>query len=382
MDAKQVFLKYKPERDVVFFFGAGASYADGAPLQQDILPYILSGQDETIAESGLGVEVVEFVKEYFGVDESHYPSLESVFGFIDYLISHRESLGQDFSVTTIQGVRESLVKLIHYTIARRCKAGSGIYGKFWNKVHLSNRNVGVVTTNYDSLLDDAFSLYPDSGYIDYCLHLMNYDHYETHHREIDPFNWWVNPREPVTEWGGSVASPIKIIKLHGSLDWKYCGCCAQVLLTPWSSEIDLDRSGFIRYEYYEGSDPHSPDIQPVEFTCPIDGARFDTLIVPPSHVKELTNPVISSLRIEAARELRCAKTVVFVGYSFPDADVHIRVLLKKNIKSATKVIVIDPMIDDRKRQGYSTLSDKVEFYEMPFSDALENEALLAKMFPC
>jgi hypothetical protein len=36
--SEEQFLKYESERDVLFIFGAGASYADGAPLQADLLP--------------------------------------------------------------------------------------------------------------------------------------------------------------------------------------------------------------------------------------------------------------------------------------------------------------------------------------------------------
>lgn len=34
------FIPYDDKRDVVFFFGAGASYANGIPLQKDLLPLI------------------------------------------------------------------------------------------------------------------------------------------------------------------------------------------------------------------------------------------------------------------------------------------------------------------------------------------------------
>ena len=35
----------------VFIFGAGASYADGVPLQADILPQIIEGQDTRLKRS-------------------------------------------------------------------------------------------------------------------------------------------------------------------------------------------------------------------------------------------------------------------------------------------------------------------------------------------
>lgn len=39
---KEQFIRYQPKRDVLFVFGAGASIADGGPLQKNLLPEILN----------------------------------------------------------------------------------------------------------------------------------------------------------------------------------------------------------------------------------------------------------------------------------------------------------------------------------------------------
>ena len=371
------FLKYLPGRDSVFIFGAGASYADGAPLQSELLPYILSEQDLQIKESRLGKEVLSFLREQFFISNNTFPSLEAVFGYIDYFILHRESLGGDYTTSHIMELKESLIKLLHYTISKHRKIDGKLYRQFWESASNRTLNIGVISTNYDTLIDEAFDfLYPDKGYIDYCLQLMNYDQYEKHHQDIDAFNWWINPREPVPIWEGSNPRPIKLIKLHGSLNWKYCNCCGQVLLTPWSTEINLDRKGFIRYDYSE--DSHSPEIQ--EFKCPLDGTRFDTLIVPPSHVKELTNPIITHLRAEAAREIRCAKRLIFIGYSFPEADVHLKALFRKNIAPEAEVIVINRTISPQIKTAFLSISRKAKFREVTFEEALNTEKYLEEIF--
>ncbi len=57
-----------------------------------------------------------------------------------------------------------------------------------------NRNVSIITLNYDTLLEQAFQpLYSETGYIDDCIHLMNYEK----HDALKEFQSWVNPREPV-----------------------------------------------------------------------------------------------------------------------------------------------------------------------------------------
>ena len=104
----------------------------------------------------------------------------------------------------------------------------------------------VITLNYDTLLEDSFDfLYPDRGAIDYCINLMNYDHSSG----MDAFNWWDNPREGLTVWGDSKPIPIKIMRIHGGLNWKYCKTCSKILLTPWDTDIDLNSGSFVHNDY-------------------------------------------------------------------------------------------------------------------------------------
>jgi hypothetical protein len=226
-------------------------------------------------------------------------------------------------------------------------------------------NIGVISLNYDTLLDEAFDfLYPSNAYIDYGVHFMNYDCYENLHDEIGAFNWWVNPREPVRIFKDENPRSIKLLKLHGSLNWKYCRSCRQVLLTPWDAKIDLNIMGFTRNV--------GDDERVEEFRCPVDNTTFDTLILPPSHIKDLTHPVITGLRDEAARELRAAKKIVFVGYSLPDADVHLKALFRKSIAPSADVVVIDPHADKAYQARYLALSQSVRFVESTFEGALDH----------
>jgi hypothetical protein len=95
-------------------------------------------------------------------------------------------------------------------------------------------NISVIAANYDTLLDDAFDLlYPSDALIDYCIHFMNYECYGDPGICLPAFDWWDNPREPVNVWHpSSTPFPVKIIKIHGSLNWHYCPSCGQVLLNP------------------------------------------------------------------------------------------------------------------------------------------------------
>ncbi|MBU8911773.1 MAG: hypothetical protein KOO65_10940 [Desulfobacterales bacterium] len=52
-------------------------------------------------------------------------------------------------------------------------------------------------------------------------------------------------------------------------------------------------------------------------------------IVPPTFYKDLNNVFLSSIWNKAENVLRKVQHIIFCGYSFPDADIHIKYLLKR-----------------------------------------------------
>lgn len=362
---KKYFFKYPEKRDAVILFGAGASYPDGVPLQKEILPIILNGKNEEINSSEIGQAVIKFIQENFSVnDVNQYPRLEAIFGFIDYFLYQRESLSSFYSNSYIFSLKEYLIKLIHYVVNYKTNVPSNCYLEFWNQVKKTNKNISFITLNYDTLLEQAFNnLYKKNNYIDYCTHFMNYEYID----KLLNYHFWINPREPLPYKNENTPHLFKIIKIHGSLNWKYCNCCNQVLLTPWDRKIDLMKNKFLGYTY--------PDNKEYEFLCPIDDTEFQTLIMPPTFVKNLDQPVLSQLRNEAAREIRAAKKLIIIGYSMSYADIHIKALLKKNLNPNTEIIVVNPKENSQVMQKFNSLSDNIKFMKMTFEELLNSNEL-------
>ncbi len=367
MESNIKYLKYPSVRDVLFVFGAGTSHPDGVPLQRHILPMILN--DKEIANSEIGKIVIQFVNDNFVYDAetNEYPHLETLFLFLDYFIKQNESLSKTYSNAVIHEIKEYLIKLIYYIVNKRTTKKSSYYHKFWNAVQKHNTNISVITLNYDTLLEQAFEhLYEKVGYIDYSFHLMNYEKSE----ELEFFNYWINPRQPIETSYNPV--PFKIIKLHGSLNWKYCNCCNQTLLTPWDRAIDLNKGQFTWY-----SKKHNESF---EYLCPLDGTSFETLILTPSFTQNLNRQVFTQLMSEAGREIRSAKKIVFVGYSFSNADVHVRALFKKHLQEDTEVVVINPRITKSLELKYKSITPNAKLIHSSFEDFVENDELIKKIF--
>lgn len=370
MAKKEIYLRYPDYRDVVFVLGAGASHPDGVPLQRQLLPLILSGEIEEIKNSYLGKLVADFINNNYkygkGIDQ--YPRLEAVFGFLDYFIQHNESLSAEYPYSTLLSIKEALIKLIHYVVDLKSNKGNTFYQQFWEAIQMYNPNTSIITLNYDTLLEQGFRfLFENFGYLDYSIHLMNYDKLHDEKK----FTKWINPREPIEVEEGVFPVPVKILKIHGSLNWKYCNCCNQILLTPWDKKIDLQRGKFLGYTY--------PDKMEYEYYCPLDVTDFQTLIMPPSNIKTLTHPVISQLLSESAREIRSTKKIVFFGYSLSDADVHIKALFQKNLQDDVKIYVVNSRLGNKMKLRFRSLHHNVEFIESPFEHAVHNAELMQKL---
>jgi NAD-dependent SIR2 family protein deacetylase len=364
-------LQHPPQRDIVFILGAGASHPDGVPLQKDILPHIISKDSCEIQNSEIGKIVIQFIKDNFKLDENNnlYPELEAVFGFIDYFIQYNESLNSKYTNEKIIHIKELLIKLIHYIVNLETDKNSRHYNEFWKSLFEYSPNSSIITLNYDTLLEQSFEfLFKKYGYLDYCIPFMNYEKKP----QLAQYDFWINPREPVFVEESENPIPFKVIKLHGSLNWKYCNCCNQTLLTPWDRKIDLTKGKFLGYTY--------PDKHEYEFLCPIDHTEFQTLIMPPSYLKSLHHPIITQLLNETARELRTAKKVVFIGYSLSSADVHIKALLKKNIHPDMEIIVVNPKKKDLMELNYRSLSQNVVFKYCSFEEMLSDDSLLKSIY--
>jgi hypothetical protein len=341
----------------VFIFGAGASYGDGVPLQADILPSIIKDEDPQLKQSETAKRLRRFLTEHFAYGEQA-PSLEEVFGFIDFFINNSLSLSIQWDVTKLIELKSDLTKTIHYLISKNTEK-SGTFREFWRKIRSVDPEIGVITTNYDTLIDDAFdSIYPEC-LIDYCLDFINF----RHPNAGIPFDWWIDPKKPTESWQCNKITRIKLLKIHGSLNWKYCSCCGQIGLTPWQHQYNLKLDSF--KSFFE--------TQTTE--CPFDGTRLASLLQLPTHLKSNNNFIFSKLYDEAAYLVGNAKQLVFVGYSFPEADVHIRALVRRCFSEDGKIIVINKSRAKDLKHRYEGLAKDVDYYEYTFERFVKSRVL-------
>lgn len=137
----------------------------------------------------------------------------------------------------------------------------------------------IISFNYDTVLDDA--LLRIGVPIDYGLYADSVEYDET----------WSTAQ--------GQREKIKLLKIHGSVNW-------------FQKERELDTLTI--YKNYD--DGHQ---------------QGRVALIPPTWRKDFSRP-LRGVWIEAIRALKNATRIIFLGFSFPDTDVHIKYLLAAGLR--------------------------------------------------
>jgi NAD-dependent SIR2 family protein deacetylase len=307
----------------IIFLGAGGSAAEGAPIQgtafREYAKHVLPDEKFARIDRNPYVHhnaVPRFFRDFFGIDLYHdnldsvdFPTFEEALGILQLARSRNESYGpysyklaeRPANSPNIDQMAVILAQTLALTIAHFVSAARGVHASLVDNLSLIGKlsDVLFVSTNYDTYIDSALD-------------------------RISPSNefslgWTLNEAATTTTNGRP-----RLLKIHGSLDWLFCRSCLAVHRDPeYSHEAQVGKQ------------------------CQECKDFLQPLIVPPTFIKDFGNPVLSSVWWSFDRALRSADRVVFCGYSFPDADVHIKYAFKRreiigdfgNLKPLTVAVV-------------------------------------------
>lgn len=312
--------------DTAIFLGAGASKAEGAPLQGELFREYFSSTIFQSSHDAMDRELATFFYEMFQIDVNSdevsrisFPTFEEVLGLTDLAIMRKESF-KHFDIESrsansgrLRFIAQYLVFLVARMLDAKLRGGSEIHQNLVRALREAGllRNVVFVSTNYDILIDNALADEHSYGTdLDYGVELRNFD------RPGD----WERPRSEHS---------VLLLKPHGSLNWLFCPTCNELELTP------KEKSVVTRLITNIALAP-----------CQQCQSVYLPLIVPPTFYKDLNNTFLSSIWHRTDVAMRKVRHIVFCGYSFPDSDIHIKYLLKRaqtNRDSATrfKVTVVN-----------------------------------------
>lgn len=284
--------------DEVIFLGAGASAADGAPTQNRLFnDYFEHGPHTDAMSTNLSL----FFKDFFGIDTGNnlnstdFPTFEEVLGILEIALNRYESF-KNYPLMPqnpkVQNVREQLIFLIARILKDKLQASRPAHDALVARLKRESRlrTTAFISLNYDILIDNALTDIHDIIDLDYGIQFTNFA------RKHD----WHKPRPNRST---------KLFKLHGSLNWLYCPTCISLTITPKDKSVST--------------------IAETPKPCSSCWTIMIPIIIPPTFFKVMSNHFLQQIWRETEKVLMTTKRIVFCGYSFPDADVHIKYLLKR-----------------------------------------------------
>jgi SIR2-like protein len=298
----------------VYFIGAGASKQDRFPLTNELkhgiawailkersrfeslaahLQYLYNVQNDELEKSARIWKDLKCDNDRSQTEPCQVPDVTDLLSTLDWMIREQSSFGPGLETSDsterslageLAGVRDLVVQALCYCLGTYDTLDSASTTS--NFIQLLRPGDSLITTNWDLLLDAArdrrFGSEPQD--------------YGTTGNVV---------LEDGTDPRGDERP--KLLKLHGSLSWRYCQRCQRLVINPLQ---------------------HVAGERQERAICPCT-CRFSELIVTPGFVREYRNVHLLNIWHEALLTLERAAHWAFVGYSLPPDDVGIRALLLK-----------------------------------------------------
>lgn len=344
--------------DTAIFLGAGASKAEGAPLQGELFKEYFSSDLFRDSHDSMDRDLATFFLQMFRIDvdqdvsKVEFPTFEEVLGLTDLAIIRKEGFryfdieNRAVNSGSLRFIAQHLVFLVAKILDAKLQDRAPLHRKLVSALNAVGelRNLVFVSTNYDILIDNALTDEHSNGGIDL--------DYGVEFRNFDRPNDWRRP---------TLDNRIQLFKPHGSLNWLFCRTCNELEITPKEKGVVTRLISQI-------------ELAP----CKRCESVYSPLIVPPTFYKDMNNVFLSSIWNRTDVALQKVNHIIFCGYSFPDADIHIKYLLKRaqtNRQTLMKYTVINHFKDKKeeecKQEEYRYkrfLGPTVNYTAMSFED--------------
>jgi hypothetical protein len=165
------------------------------------------------------------------------------------------------------------------------------------------------------------------------------------------------------------------------------------LVTELTEMNHIDNTVFVTTNYDILCDNALLDLYPCnpsESFCRKCDTVYSPIIVPPTFYKDLSKVFLNQVWNKAENDLLGVDHLIFCGYSFPDADIHIKYLIKriqKNRKhpNTLKVSIVnshegktDEMKADEENRFKRFLGKQIKYTPYSFEDFARQPSLIIK----
>ena len=327
---------------VTIFLGAGASAAEKVPIQNELFIEYFKNLKIDDYNKKMNKELYRFFMQMFNIDlkndnidKINFPTFEEVLGVLD-LAEQRKEFFKNFSLEIVNKESDSIRYIRQYLILLMAYSVNQNNTNFYHKRLIDNLikedillDTTFISANYDIILDNTISrIYHKDNYpimLDYGINFTNFS---------SDLNW-KKPKDPM----------VKLYKIHGSLNWLYCPICSSLSLTPYEC-------GVLRI-----LEEHN------KATCLECGEICVPIIIPPTYFKDLSNIFLSNVWNETEKALRNSDVLIFCGYSFSEADIHIKYMIKRVQTSRKKAPLKIIVLNNHEKKQESSLEKEKDRYK-------------------
>ncbi|MBN2413378.1 hypothetical protein JXQ31_16985 [candidate division KSB1 bacterium] len=321
----------------VYFLGAGFSVLFGGPLQSNIIKEIMAIEQNGNEPEGFGqfadvkCRLLNFLEVAFPkINENDYEhiNIEDIFSILDRAILNKDSF-HIYSLEDLLEIRTALINSIIFMFKYKLyyHLDKQLLMDFLNILLSQNSNstVSFITTNWEIILDNVLFKILMNKENPYSLSYgFDTDYYAYEGNSLKYFK--------------NKDKIIHLLKLHGSMNWLYCPNCNRI----FHDFVEKIASHELQHEQYNPRCRYCKDIYKRKYDRGDVENPFmlRSYLIMPTMLKELDNLYIQQIWHQASIELSQADELVFIGYSFPQADFEIRYLLGRSIRKDCKIKVV------------------------------------------
>jgi len=311
----------------IIILGTGASKVAGAAVQSQLFEKFFSiYRPKSEAQRKIYDDILNMFKDWYGIDETNYlnivfPTFEELIGLMEV---HQDFLGKNRKIK--EKPKENLIFLISKVLEELIES-RGYYER--GKYHecLINRldkqkklfYTGFISLNYDMVLESRISKIKYQAYIDYGVERINK----------------INQNELYADHSNKII----VYKPHGSLNWSYCKNCGSFDLAYHKSAAEIIENPKRCNKCHQNLKPY---------------------VITPSYFKSFYKEIQKELFKNILETFKGIEKIYICGYSFPDADLHIKYILKE-IERKSKSLEVFVYNNHEKKKEYEKKEEEKRY---------------------
>jgi hypothetical protein len=305
---------------IVLFLGAGFSRAWGLPIMKDFFQYSKDSKHLTNDDKEFLRGLQSRAQRGVNMFQVGHNNLEDILSFClagsDYGTGYPDASNAEYKklCLILQKIYRQ-INLIAWEENDHLDACERLLG-ISERDSSPSYELSIITTNYD--------LMPE-----FCLRMGGHQFYL-------PGDWVSNDNAKTSLY--QKVNGNLLCKLHGSINW----------YADHTGSASFRVEDRLVHAEYSTTEEHKniwlPEISLTNYNPP-----SEPIIVPPTLFKMQTDSRFQNIWKSAGESLHTAEKLIFIGFSFPESDTHIRYFLAANLYDNVDlrdIEIVDPNADD------------------------------------